>query len=158
MGASVSFTQMRSLTQINEATCPESHGQFGAHPLEVVSDPRAWGFSMQGVEWLAYNGPLGSANSVYSLAGATPQNARLSSRCASPDSAAPRTAALHGAWCSVSLWSQGPGAGRLRSRGGQDRVLLRPLSSGFLSVSSRGLFSLIPVWCLSPSSRGHDRS
>ena len=49
-------------------------------------------------------------------------------------------------------------AGRLRSRGGQDWVLLRPLSSRFLSVSSRGLSSLVPVWCLSPSSRGHDRS
>lgn len=34
-------------------------------------------------------------------------------------------------------------AGRLRSRGGQDRVLLRPLSSHFLSVSSRGLFSSV---------------
>ena len=75
----------------------------------MVSHPQARGLSVQGVEWLAYNGSLDSANSVYSLAGATTQNATLFSRYAAPDSAAPRTAALHGTCCSVGLLSQGPG-------------------------------------------------
>lgn len=104
---------------------------------------------MRGVEWLAYNGCLERAKSAYSLAGAIIHNAMWFSRYAGPDSATHglQLTIVHGValvYCLRVLE-----AGRLRPRGGQDRVLLRPLSSRFLSVSSCGLFSLVPFRGLS---------
>lgn len=107
------------------------------------------GSRMPGIEWI-----LERANSVYSLAGATIQNPTMLSHYAAPDSAAPWTGAHHGAWCSIRLSSQGSGGrtSKVKGRAGSGSP-----EASLLTLSLRVLTWPF-LWCLSPSSRGHDRS